>query len=338
MAFETGTASSMNDLMNKLSIFAVAQGWTEDQLTLESGATDGKMSLHKVGVFVHFAWNSSESPNIAMYQSLGFIGSGTDTWLQTDDSGNGPPSNPSTGGVWTTTSQNERFIRNIGSGPFPSYHFFEGDGAEDYIHVALEYAPLTYRHFGFGNLEKAWDWTGGEYCYGHTQESGDPKAQEILLSSEGPGFSTPAPRAATIHAEGLPGQPGSSKWGTFGLPTTLSSSFNDRAGNFQVRFVGGAPGGPIGGQFNNMPSNSGDGFLPLAANAVWYRDVGPVPDNVYFMGFQPDVRTLNMRNFQPQDEVTIGADTWIIFPSVRKQNTGSVDESENLGIAYKKIV
>jgi hypothetical protein len=338
MAYQTGTSTSMNDLMNKLSTFAVANGWTQDQYTAEAGTTDGKMSLHKGTVYdVHFAWNSSESPSIAIYQSLGFIAAGTDLWDHTDDSGNGPASTPSTYSTWNSLYYNYRFISEIGSGPYTSYCFFQDNGPPDYLHVALEFAPYTYRHFGFGNLDKAWNWTGGEYCYGHIQRSSNPGGQDTLLPSVGSSSTTSADRHATIHAEGLPGEPASSKWGTFALLVALGSSWRDRAGEYQIRFVGGAPGGPIGSVFNNMPSNSGDGFLPLAANAIWYRDTTPSPDNIYFMGFQPDVRTLNMRNFQPQDEVTIGGDTWKIFPSVRKQNTGDKNESENLGIAYKKV-
>src|SRR5690606_5388829 len=127
------------------------------------------------------------------------------------------------------------------------------------------------------------------------------------------------------------------KWGTFAAPTSLGSNWNDRAGNLQVRFVGGAPGGAVGVVFNNLPANSGDGFVPLAGVPIFYRDVTPNPDNLYLMGWMPDVRTLNRRNFNPKDEITVGVDTWKIFPHVRKQNTGDQNESENLGVAYKKI-
>ena len=338
MSYETGTAATMNDFMTKLSTFAVADSWTQDQYTAEAGSTDGKMSIHKAGVFVSFAWNSSQSSSIAVYQSLGFTGSGTNTWNQLGDSGCGPSSNPSTSSTWNLNSANNRFIRNIGTGPYTSYTFFSG-ASKDYIHVALEYSPFTYRHIGFGNLEKAWDWTGGEYCYGHPQSSGNPASQGALISSVGEGSNNRADRHASIHCEGLPGQPAAGKWATNASHSSLGGSFIDRSGNPHSRVSGTCPGGAIGSVFNNLPSNSGDGFLPMTPNAIFYIDITPSPDNVYFLGWQPDVRSLNMKNFEPQAEITVGADTWVVFPHVRKQNVGgTINESHNLGIAYKKIV
>lgn len=339
MSFETGTASNMNDLMTKLSIFVVANGGVEDQYTAESGATDGKLSLHIDTVYVHYAWNSSQSPNIGVYHSLGFISAGTDLWANTDDSGNGTASTPDTGSVWNSLSIFNRFIGDIGNGPYTSYHFFHDDATVEYFHIALEYGPNTFRHFGFGQLEKYWDFTGkGEYCYGHTQADGNPETQDALISSNGTSSTSLPERHATIHVEGLPGQPGSSKWGSTARFTSLGSVWLDRAGNQQVRIVGGCPSGPIGSQFSILPSNAGDGFLPLVPNTIFYRDVTAAPDNVYFMGFQPDVRTVNMKSLVAKEEITVGDDTYMVFPHVRKQNTGVLEESRNLGIAYKKIV
>ena len=334
MGYQTGTLSSMNDLMSTLSTFVQTEGWTQDQYTAEAGATDGKLSLHKNSVYVHFAWNSSESPNIAMYQSLGFISAGTNLWAHTDDSGGGVNSVPSTAGEWNVSNSVGRFISDIGIGPYTSYFFFAGNGVDEYIHVALEFAPYIYRHFGFGELEKSWDWTGGEYCYAHNQRTGSTKNQEILLHSYS--VSTLYERPATIHMEGLVGQPGSSKWGTCGLASP-GASWSDRNGNDRIRLKGGIPGGMLGSVFNMLPSNSGAGFIPLTANAIFYQNVAPAPDQYFLLGFQPDVRALNIKNFDPKDEVTISGDVWKLFPSVRKQNTGDQNESENLGIAYKKI-
>lgn len=333
MSYETGSATNMNDLMSKLSTFVVANSGTEDQYTAESGATDGKLSLHINSVYVHFSWNSSESPCIAVYQSLGFINAGTDLWAHTDDSGQGSASVPNTGSAWNSASNQERFIQNIGSGPYTSYSFFHDDATETYFHCVLEFGPNIFRHFGFGELDKFWDFTGGEYSYGHVQSSGAPALQEALLSSWGSSTSSLVDRTAIIHAEGLPGEPGSSKWGNFGRASNL-----DRAGNAQVRFMGGVPGGPIGHVFNSLPSNAGDGFIPLTPNAIFYRNTAPSPDEAYFMGWQPDVRSLNMKSFVPKEEFTVGSDTYIVFPHVRKQDVGVLEESENLGIAYKKIV
>lgn len=339
MAYETGVPSSMNDLMDKLETFASANGWTTNRDIAESGGTDGELSLERSGTHVHFLWNSSEADHIAMYHSLGYdVAGGIQQWQHTDDSGNSANVVPGTDARWQGSSEEYRHIRNIGAGPYTKYHFFEDSGTGYYyIHCVLEMAPLTFRHFGFGLLDKSWDWTGGEYVYAHVQRTGSASGQEILLASNGSASSGSAKRLATIHAEGLPNQPAASKWGTFASLADLNASWSDRAGEFQVRFQGGAPGGPLAAVFNNVPSNSGDGFLPMTPVAVWYRDTVATPDNIYFMGFQKDVRTLNTKNIAASTEVSVAGNTWVVFPSVRRQDLGATDESENLGIAYKKV-
>jgi len=340
MAFETNTPTSMNDLMASLSSFAQLLGWTENRLTLDTGfgGTDGQLSLAKGSNHIHFAWNEGEANHISMYQSLGFDGQ-VDQWEHPEDSGNGEDSEPSE--FWSdSTILQERAIANIGSGPYESYWFY-GDG--DYVHIVLEFSPGRFRHFGFGTLDKSWDWTGGEYCYAHTARIPDPKADnyDCLLASSG--TSTLSRESfATIHAEGLPNQDPTSKWGVFLVQDTISEMGADRAGNPRVRFDGGAPGGVFGTVFLQMTADAGQGFLPLSPLGIFYTDVSVSPPEAYLMGFQPDVAIFNGRNYHPADEFTIGSDTYQVFPHARKTlDEGSNDRSgvsRNLFIAYRKII
>ncbi len=341
MAYATGTAANMNALMTALSTFATANGWTEDQYTAESGtATHGRLSLHNTSatsVYVTFYWNTTNYPHVAVYQALGYTPASHPAF-EPDNAGNGTPQHPGIISAFETWNQptNYRYITDVGAGEYTSYAFFSGSSDGSYIHCALEYAPFTYRHFGFGDLEKAWDWTGGGYCYGHSQSSGSPLAQSCLISSYGTTSGSTGRVGATLNCEGLNNQPAGSKWGSTGQFATLGI-LSSRDDEDHVRIVGGAPGGPLGSVFNNISSNSGDGFLPMSANAIFYRDVSQVKDDLYFMGWQPDIRTLNVKNFSPKDEITIGSDTWVIYPHAKKQNTGDPNESDNLGIAYKKV-
>jgi hypothetical protein len=58
------------------------------------------------------------------------------------------------------------------------------------------------------------------------------------------------------------------------------------------------------------------------------------------LGSVPDQRVMSMEaGLSPQDEFTIGADTWIVFPLVRKQPIQTfdfVEQSLSFGVAYKK--
>jgi len=74
----------------------------------------------------------------------------------------------------------------------------------------------------------------------------------------------------------------------------------------------------------------------MAPIPVYYKD----PNNARFqlLGWQPDTKQLNIRNFQPEQEVTFDGSTWILFPMSIKTTASVNDRSQFLGIAYKKVV
>ncbi len=49
----------------------------------------------------------------------------------------------------------------------------------------------------------------------------------------------------------------------------------------------------------------------------------------------PDVVGINIKNYEPGQELVNGSDTRVVFPSYRKQTTGQ--QSANQGVAYKKV-
>ena len=74
--------------------------------------------------------------------------------------------------------------------------------------------------------------------------------------------------------------------------------------------------------------------MPLG---VMFRDIAPAPDKWYWMGTQPDIAIINIGNYSPGDELTVGSDTWKVFPWVRKQFLDDeTEETRHGGVAYKK--
>lgn len=413
MAFyETGTSSSMSDLVTKLHTFATGNSWIEDRLDTGNGIS----ALHKGRCCVSFRWNTGTPLHLAMYQALGFergvsavaisaagtgyavndvltINSGTavthatirvtsiggggtvtgillltagidysvdpntpsattvspaggtgctitctmngtnggDPGQYCDDSGQGLVSN-----VNTNLAQSRGFF-NIGNGAYPSYHFFT-NSTGDYIHIVLEYSSGLYRHCGFGSIEKVGDWNGGEYVYGHTHRNTDPTSVVNTCLLDGLFVDTSGSNeneAATIHMEGMANAALPIKWGI--MWNSSSGGFpTDRAGNAKVRTPGGFRANLITRGFGWIRSNDANAYMPMVPIGVMYWDTTPAPDNVYFLGFQKDVRMLNMAPWNPGQELTVGSDTWIVFPTVRKQFSAVTDESRNQGIAYKK--
>ncbi len=329
MAFETGVSTSIDDLISKLMTFATNNGWTQDNLD----TAGDKASLSKNGVFVHFQWDETEAA-LAIYQSLAFISAGTNAWQHTDDSGSGEPS------TTDILLDSERCVNNI-DGPHTKYWFFEQDSGPAYIHIVVEYDAGLYRHFGFGELDKEGDWVGGEYAYGHfwngsPADIDNPRdtAHSVGLEStynDGNVFS------ATMHAEGLPGEPdAATKWAIFkGLAT---SPGDDRAAVERVVCQGGWRGGFWATAFSGFRISQLNAFKPLIPMGVLYMDDSTTPDSLYLLGFQADVALINIGNLDPREELLVGSDTWVVFPLVRKQFLqANTEESWNSGVAYKKV-
>ncbi len=58
------------------------------------------------------------------------------------------------------------------------------------------------------------------------------------------------------------------------------------------------------------------------------------------MGRVPDVYRVNMKNLEPEDEITIGADTYVVFPMINKDAAATTDGegySGYEGLAYRKV-
>jgi hypothetical protein len=328
MAYQTGSATDLEDLIGDLSTFlqGATAAWTED----EYDTTNNWATLHKSNVYVSFRWDDSPGTDLGVYQSLGW----TDTKApheQDDDSGNGDTSTPINA---------ERRCNMLGAGPFTSYFFFASDSAPWYCHVVVEPASGRYRHFGFGELIKKGDWTGGEYCYAHLWDQSGAQVDLATSASHAMGLddvTSSSVNGATIHAEGLPIQAGTDKW----LVVTNSASYGtDSGGNDRFGATGSTRSGLYAYYTSWIATSQLNAYKPMAPVLCMFRDLTTAPDTIWYLGAQPDVAVVNIKNLSPEDEITIGSDTWKVFPWVRKQfdQDGVNEESWNAGIAYKKIV
>ena len=329
--FETGTATGIADLLTKLGTFAttVAGTWVQDQL--DTGG--GSFALHKTGAFgniyVSFRWDTATPQHLSVHQALGYTG-GNQPGNHPNDSGNGY--NATSSHVDTNLAL-ERHVSDLGVGPFPSYHFFEDD---HYIHVVVEVATDHFRHFGFGLLNpKIGDWAGGEYAYGNRMSTGTNhnaiSASDYALLD---GIADEADNMATLHVEGLEGEAGASKWMVvFGNAAT--STETDTAGNARERGQGGFRGGPAAIEMGNFNGDALAGNVPMYSIGVWHKD--NTLQRVYFLGDMPDVRAINIKHFQPKEEVVIGGVTWVVFPFALKTLDNVAGRTYHSGIAYKKV-
>lgn len=327
MAYETGTPSSIQDLVQKLFTFLTTiptTVWTQDQLD----TTNKWATIHLGSCYVSFRWDATAQTDLAVYQSLGYT-SGAPHLIATD-SGNGDT---------TVPIDSTRRVNFTAAGPFTKYYFFASDAAPYYCHVVVEVSSGRFRHFGFGNLDKIGTWTGGEYAYGHfwsqtTVQIDNPAINGHTMLLDG-ALGT-ANLAATVHLEGVGSMGVNDKWGVCGSGLTPAT---DRAGNARCALAGGGRAGFWGYVMGWMTTARINAFKPLIPIPLIYVDTSTAPDTWILLGHQPDVMMLNMKHYNAADEVTVGSDTWVVFPWVRKQYLqADTEESWNAGVAYKKIV
>lgn len=341
MTHETGTAVDLEDLLAKLDTFATTThgGWTAGY-SPNPNTTNGWFELHKGSLSFSAKYPTVETPqHMSLHQASAYVNSSTAPGAHTADSGNGY--NAGTTGHTNANLLTERCVQSIGNGPFPSYHFFADDTApRDYIHVAVQPESGLYRHFGFGSLVKFGDnWTGGEYVYGHdmstaTNAPPDNVLHNCFLDGLATAGSLQIARSATVRiASGLLNQ-GAAVWGVSNAAASASLG-TDTAGNVRRQIHGGFRAGMEARGFGNPIGSLSSGIVPLYSIGAYYRD--PTASRVQLLGYMPDVRALNIRNFSPEEEVTIGSDTWVVFPFSRRTTANVLNRSAFSGVAYRKV-
>jgi hypothetical protein len=139
---------------------------------------------------------------------------------------------------------------------------------------------------------------------------------------------------ATVHVEGLAGQAGASKWGVC-VATSLALTQTDTGGNPRELLQGGFRGGPVGMELGRSSGTALTGNVPWYPITCWHRNLST--NRVYPLGALPDVRALNIRGFQPKEEVVVSGDTWVIFPFALRTEDNLANRTFYSGIAYKKV-
>lgn len=322
LQYQTGTPSSVEDLIDKLQTFAAANNFTVD----DYDAVNNECTIHESNMYVHFGWFSATDLNIC--QSLGYsVAAAIDA--MPDDSGNG-----------SSSSGTGRRVNFESAGPWTAYHFFCEDGASGdpmYIHVVVEVSSGVFRHFGFGTIEKVNDWVGGEYAYGHLwgqsvsqiDNPASTSGHTLMLDA----ITTQNADCATMHIEGVDTMTGSQKWGVF----TSATLGVDDAGEARVRLLGGGRNGLYLYQMRHIHNSNLNAYVPIIPIPVVYVDTTPSPDTWCWLGQMSNVGVVNMHNMSAGDEFTLGGETWKVFPWVRKQFLqDDTEESWNAGYAYRK--
>lgn len=157
MAFQTGTATNINDLGNQLVTFATANGWTQNGTTTTQG-TGIRFYLSKNNTFLNFRTFNTETPSMnngtsgcanqtgALLCNLSTGYNGAQNWYNQTGFASYGSGTPQTQTVGLTTI--------VGS--IPAYYFFSFSGTGyDVLYVVIEYTAGIYQYMLMGMLDKS---------------------------------------------------------------------------------------------------------------------------------------------------------------------------------------
>ncbi len=324
MAYLQTTAASVDDILNSIATFAAALGWTVERndTYTSSGNSRRILSLSRAGYdYAHFASELSAvaTPKTRIYtmRSQG-VNVALDLLSQPNKS----------------TQAESNFLS---AGAYSSLYLFGESGSNPYIHVVLEHQSGRYRHFSIGELIKKGTWTGGSYCQGTWWE--------VTFTANSP--------VQTQHSKPFSEFTYNTNIGAIrcdeadSTANALAGVSNDYALS-SIQYTRRVVTGFMCGQNQTLAYvDCAMGLLTASFNYFNQRTVlariahfVTCASNFYrYLGEPPAIRAINMYAFAATEELTIGSDTWKVFPVVRK-GTSAVSTEEysgNYGLAYKKV-
>lgn len=320
MAYETGVATGVLDLLAKIRGMAVGLGWTIDR----NEPTELALHHADAGYFTLLAQPEEDDIQTTTYPRPYIT-----IWGQTGfDAGAAYNAQPgSSGGRYGRTDA----LR----GPFAAYHLF---GTTQYIHCVVEIVPGEFAHFHFGLLDKSGDYPGGEYATGTNwsynlqyanTDNRDSLSNRHAVPFDSINYYAPGHGVVRLDADGH-----TAEWGLF---------YNRTTSDFSVVW------GPARLYANNWRSpytfywlstpNTVNAVAPLAPCLVSFVLRG---EKTFLAGAPADLRIVNMRNLTPGETITIGPDEWLCFPlkkrGLSRYGPNYQVNSGLFGLAYRKVL
>lgn len=310
MAYQLTNATSVEDLINKIAAFAVANGWTQRRNTL--AGSNRTVTLQKSGDNINL-YNTTLT-DVLLRGAVGY------------DAGAAANAQPNQS-AWTAQA-------NTGSGPFANVFMFAGNSPAEHVHVAVEIASGIFRHITFGEVAKYGTWTGGTFFDAEFWTTGGANdwsdSRNHRLFDNGTDYSSTNKGAVRCDYDGS---------------TNYFAPFGTRSTSPPTQIVSGGMGAAANAynaentnrllNFYNRSINNLTGNTPLMPIQLRARRADSFWSPI---GEVPGIRALNMQRFSPGDEFTIAGDTWKVFPWVRKGSGGSTEPySANFAFAYLKV-
>lgn len=317
MVYENGTATDRYNLVDKIRIFLLANGWS---INGWSGVTGGGLHIQKGAGNYYNIYFSSQSTN-----------EDERLWLQLGlSTGYLAPVGSSQPGETFLTST-DRCSVNFGLSLYQEYYFFL-DTTADTFYCVVEETLGIYRHFGFGSYNTIGQSavTGGG-CFVWGSYTSYLTASAASSRNSWPAYAW----NATTNPPKFTG------CASFERGSGREVLFNGNYGSMGDRYVSDNPVKESG--TGNAWGTAGMQILPWWMSVNQYNNrMAVLPMNIWvtrpsslysLAGQYPSVRLVNLKNVAP--EQIIDGD-WMCFPVFRKGTTGDY-ATGNVGLAYKKV-
>lgn len=302
--YATGTPISLADMLNSLATFAATAGWTVDHNGVYTSG-DYWLAVHQGGIYLNYYVPASPAaPQIQLYGATGYAG-GSGPTGQANSSPHAPTMYPPP------------------PGPYTAYHFFSTTAGPIYLHMILEYSSNNFMHLHGGALNAVGGATPALYI---------ASSQWSALSGGGSSIDGASGNYVPFSQDG----------GADGFACGMTLCTVDSvlrwfwAGNTSPgRMVNGVKTGSRTYHTFYREPNTFNQLVPFIPISQYLeRLVGGIAS---YVGDVPDMRWLSIVNNNPKDEVTIGSDTWKLFPVISKQPFGSPTAATgNYAFAFRK--
>lgn len=317
MAYQTGTAATLDDLLDLLRAFVAANGWTVNYWSGVGGGASAILQIAKGTQYVNLAAYSRSATNFR-----GVAGSYTDHYLRISgsrgyDAGLAWNLQP---GAYTTYTTNTSWL----TGPLAAYHFFAD---ADYVHVVVEQIAGAFRHFHFGRAELIGGVLAADYVTGMEPNHAASYCWQETISQHHFPFNSDVSFAGGYFSR-LYSDVDTAGWRHFNYAWTALQ----RAYGINRTL------GPWSGLMANPQPNDFNGGQILLPIHLFVERASSLYTHI---GTVRDLRYINIQQLQPGQEITLGADTWKVFPWHEKHPWNTNDglpSSGYYGWAYRKVV
>lgn len=323
MAYFTGAADNLTDLLGKIRVAAEASGWVTDRYT--QGVEWFVRNADASSFFaLRIRQNGSPDNNYANYDCIFITGS---TAYDPNKSYLDQPGSNMTKQFYGPITKFRPYL----IGPFTRYHVFT---TQYYIHVILEVMAGTYCYMLIGDLDKDETvYQGGQYIGGHYYNN-DPTL-DFGTSSDQNGINSsirmfPFDNAYPYYSNSF----------------VRTGAIDDMAADYwgACAHAGGYGQGKLVTMGAGGQDHPNAGLLYASYNSLNDSTL-LVPATMFVVGAQGRLRYIGkMRDFAycqitglaPGDTVKYGNEEWVVFPPYRVGTNGQ-RTSLDQGYAFRKV-